>query len=269
MRVVPSACWGSASMSWVVVLPFFVTVDQTDAFPLYAAQRSRLCWGSQGQDILLGDQGEKEMSGKAQIGEFIKRQSAHSKEIFLYWNLLFVGELPLQNTLKHVLGLSRQSCPDIKLCSCSGCVFSKEPWWTLGFRSNLGWSSLVVASPLLWIFFPGVGRAEQSPVQASLSQHWGPCCTWARNHKAPCVSSSALCALTSFLESSWKGKFLVCMMSCFEKERQYILIDCSLLFNKVAVLGVGATHKWQAFGLGYCATWEAETQNQGTGPRSS
>lgn len=88
-----------------------MAVDQTEAFP-YTAQRSRLCWGSQGQDILLGGLGEKEMSGKAQTGEFIKRQSADSKEFFLYWNLFFVGELPLQNTLKHVLGLSKQSCPD-------------------------------------------------------------------------------------------------------------------------------------------------------------
>lgn len=104
---------------------YFVTVDQTEAFP-FTAKRSRLCWGSQGQDILLGDLGEKEVSGEAQIGEFIKRQSADSKEFFLYWNLLFEGELCLQNTLKHVLGLSRQSCPDMRLCSCSGCVFSKE-----------------------------------------------------------------------------------------------------------------------------------------------
>lgn len=75
-----------------------MAVDQIEAFP-HTAQRSRLCWGSQGQDILVGGLGEKEMSGKAQTGEFVKRQSADSKEFFLYWNLLFVGELPLQNTL--------------------------------------------------------------------------------------------------------------------------------------------------------------------------
>lgn len=74
--------------------------------------------------MLLGDLGEKEVSGKAQIGEFIKRQSADSKEFFC-WNLFFVGDLLLQNTLKQGLGLARQSCPDIRLCS--GCVFSKAP----------------------------------------------------------------------------------------------------------------------------------------------
>lgn len=62
-------------MLWVIMLLFFDTVDQIEAFP-YPAKRSRLCWGSQGQDRLLGDLGEKEVSGKAQIGEFNKRQSA-------------------------------------------------------------------------------------------------------------------------------------------------------------------------------------------------
>lgn len=96
--VLPSACWGSASLSWVMVLLSFVTVDQTETFS-YTAQRSRFCWGSQGQDILVGDPGEKEMSGKAQTGEFIKRQNADSKEFFLHWNLFLVEGLPLQNTL--------------------------------------------------------------------------------------------------------------------------------------------------------------------------
>lgn len=36
------------------------------------------------------------------------------------------------------------------------------------------------------------------------------------------------------------------MMRCFERKRQYILIHCSLLFNVVAVLGGGKTHKCQA-----------------------
>lgn len=36
------------------------------------------------------------------------------------------------------------------------------------------------------------------------------------------------------------------MMRCFEKERQYILIYCSLHFNIVSVLGGGTAHKGQA-----------------------
>lgn len=80
--VVPSACWGCVSMSWVTVLLFFVAADQTEAFP-YTAKKSRLCWGSQGQEILLGNLGEKEESGKAQIGEFVKRQSAGNKVPFI------------------------------------------------------------------------------------------------------------------------------------------------------------------------------------------
>lgn len=105
---------------------FFVAADQTEAFP-YTTKRSKLYWGSQGQEKLLGDLGEKEGRAKVQIGEFIKRQNAGCKEFFLYRNLVFVGELCLQNTLNNVLGRSRQSCPDIRLCSCSGCAFSKEP----------------------------------------------------------------------------------------------------------------------------------------------
>lgn len=124
--VLPSACWGSASMPWVIVLLFLSLLTKLKhSHTLLRGLGS--AGASRGRKYCQETWEKREVSGKAHIGEFIKRQSADSKEFFFYWNLLFVVELPLQNILKHVLGLSRQSCSDTRLCSCSGCVFSKEP----------------------------------------------------------------------------------------------------------------------------------------------
>lgn len=244
-------------MYWLTVLLFFVAADQTEAFP-YTTKRSKLYWGSQGQEKLLGDLGEKEGRAKVQIGEFIKRQNAGCKEFFLYRNLVFVGELCLQNTLNNVLGRSRQSCPDIRLCSCSGCAFSKEPWW----GSGVAWGEVPRLQPLLlWIFFPGVGKAEQSPASGLPFSALRSLFLLSQEPQASYVSSSALCAPTSSWRVAGKGNFLLCMMRCLEKGSQCILIYCSLLFNLFAGL-VGGTHCTSAglsSGWGYCVTWEAES----------